>query len=258
MNGVIELQLWQFSLVYVLLIVVGLIMKRARIDKINLLLLASFRMTIQLILAGLILTYIFKNPHPLFTLLYLSVMIGFTIYRVLSKNRELNQRFKRVISLSILLSGVLVILFFIYVVVGESIFNPQYVIPISGMIMGNTMTGVSLGVKTFRESLNGQRGKINALMCIGADPEVILLPFVKQAMETALLPTLNSMIGMGIVSLPGMMTGQILSGTLPTTAILYQIAIMVAICTVVTLACFGSLYFGYKTLYDKTDLIIQI
>ena len=100
MNGVIELQLWQFSLVYVLLIVVGLIMKRARIDKINLLLLASFRMTIQLILAGLILTYIFKNPHPLFTLLYLSVMIGFTIW---SSNKASTSA-KWVISLSILLS----------------------------------------------------------------------------------------------------------------------------------------------------------
>ena len=71
-----------------------------------------------------------------------------------------------------------------------------------------------------------------------------------------MLPTINSMIGMGIVSLPGMMTGQILSGTLPTTAILYQIAIMIAICTVVTAASFGSLYFGYKTLYNhKTQII---
>ncbi len=77
---------------------------------------------------------------------------------------------------------------------------------------------------------------MNALLNIGAAPRDILLPFVRQALETALLPTLNSMMGMGIVSLPGMMTGQILSGTLPMTAILYQIAIMIAICTVVCLA----------------------
>ncbi|MFB0918553.1 MAG: ABC transporter permease [Clostridiaceae bacterium] len=258
MNGIIEMQLWQFSLVYLLLLIVTVILKKSKVDQTKLLFLASFRMTIQLILAGFILTYIFQNPHPVFTILYLAVMIGFTIYRVLSKNKGITPAFQRVIAFSIAGSGLFVILFFIYIVVGQNISNPQYVIPISGMIMGNTMTGVSLGVKTFRESLNGQRAKINALQCFGAAPDNILLPFMRQALETAMLPTLNSMIGMGIVSLPGMMTGQILSGTLPTTAILYQIAIMISICTVVTMACFGSLYFGYKTFYSKTEQIINI
>ncbi|HPZ52781.1 MAG TPA: ABC transporter permease, partial [Clostridia bacterium] len=64
---------------------------------------------------------------------------------------------------------------------------------------------------------------------------------------------LNNMVGMGIVSLPGMMTGQILSGTMPTTAILYQISIMIAICTVVCLSVFGSLYLGYRTLYNERN-----
>jgi len=258
MNGVIQLQLGQFSLVYILLLIAGLIMRKYHIDKIKLLIIANVRMTIQLVIAGWVLTYIFKNPHVIFILLYLILMIGFTIYRVLSQNKTINKNFKTVIALSISISGISVIVFFIHVVVGESMFNPQYVIPIAGMIMGNTMTGVSLGVKNFRESLDGQRPKINALLCIGAAPQRILLPFVKQALETAMLPTLNSMVGMGIVALPGMMTGQILSGTLPFTAILYQISIMVAICTVVISSCFGSLYFGYKTLYDSKTQIVNI
>ena len=78
----------------------------------------------------------------------------------------------------------------------------------------------------------------------------------RAGLETALLPTLNSMVGMGIVSLPGMMTGQILSGTMPTTAILYQIAVMIAICTVVTAASFGSLFLGLRTLYDPKNQIL--
>ncbi len=255
-SGIIELQLWQFSLIYLLLIVVILIMKKCRINQMKLLILASVKMTVQLILSGLILTYIFKNPHPIFVICYLLVMISFSIHRVISKNKGLNRKFKVVIGASVASSGLLVLIFFICAVVGENIFNPQYAIPISGMIMGNTMTGVSLGVKTFRESLDGQKDKINALLCFGASPQKILMPFVRQALETAMLPTLNSMIGMGIVSLPGMMTGQILSGTLPTTAILYQIAIMIAICTAVTGASFGALYFGYKTLFDKKTQII--
>lgn len=257
MNTVIQFQIGQFLLIYLLLIIVAIIMRKCKIDKTKLLIVASMKMTVQLVLSGFILTYIFKNPHPLFTLSYLVAMVCFSIHRVLSKNKDLNKKFKLVIAVSIAMSGICILAYFVVIVVGESIFNPQYTIPISGMIMGNTMTGVSLGIKTFREAMKGQRAKINAMLCIGASPSIILLPFVKQALETAMLPTLNSMIGMGIVSLPGMMTGQILAGTLPTTAILYQIAIMIAICTVVTCACFGSLFFGYKTLYDKDTQIIS-
>lgn len=257
MNEVIRFQIWQFCLIYLLLIIVALIMSKCKIDQTKLLIVASIKMTVQLVLAGLILTYIFKNPHPVLTMTYLMAMISFSIHRVLSKNKGLNRSFKSVIAASMALSGIFIIVYFIYIVVGESMFNPRYVIPISGMIMGNTMTGVSLGIKTFREAMTGQQTKIHALLCIGASPRTILLPFVKQALETAMLPTLNSMVGMGIVSLPGMMTGQILAGTLPTTAILYQIAIMIAICTVVTCSCFGSLFFGYRTLFDKNNQIIN-
>ncbi len=256
MSGIVQLQLWQFSLIYLLLIVISLVMKKSRVNLVKQLFVASLRMSVQLVLAGLVLSYVFKNPHPAFVMGYLAVIIGFTIWRVLRQNKGLNPRFQLVIGLSIFCSGLAVLAFFILAVVGESPFNPQYVIPIAGMLMGNTMTGVGLGVRAFRTSLKDQRHRISALLNIGAPPRDILLPFVRQAMETALLPTLNSMMGMGIVSLPGMMTGQILSGTLPMTAILYQIAIMIAICAVVCLASFGALHFGYQTLYNERNQIL--
>ncbi|MEG1835366.1 MAG: ABC transporter permease [Oscillospiraceae bacterium] len=255
MKEIVKLELWQFLLVYLLLIIVLAIMKKCKIKQTKLLLVASLRMTVQLILAGLILTYIFENPHPAFTILYLIAMTVFAVHRVLSKNKGLNKKFKLAITFSLSLSGICIMAFFVTCVVGESVFNPQYVIPLSGMIMGNAMTGVTLGVKTFKESFSGRANKINALLNIGVTPQKILLPFVNQAIETALLPTLNSMLGMGIVALPGMMTGQILSGTLPTTAILYQIAIMIAICSVVCLSVFGSLYLGYRTMYNNRNQI---
>lgn len=258
MEQVIQLQIWQFLCIYLLLILILLIMKKCRIDKAKLLLISSFKMSVQLFLAGLILTYIFEHPHPLFTILYLVCMIFFTIYRVLVRHKEINANFKKIVAASIAFSGLFTVFYFVFVVIGSKAFSPQYVIPISGMVMGNTMTGVSLGLKTFLDSLNDQRIKIEALQCAGVSSQKILLPFVKQALETAMLPTINSMLGMGIVSLPGMMTGQILAGTLPTTAILYQIAIMIAICTTVTCSCFFSLYFGSKTLYTKATQIISL
>lgn len=259
MQGIVKMQIWQFALIYLLLLVVLFIMKKSRIDQTKLLVIASVRMTLQLILAGLILTYIIENPHPLFTVAYFLLMTGFAILRILNKNKGLNPGFKWAIAGSIFFSGLFVVAFFVYLVVGESVFNPQYMIPVSGMVVGNAMTGTTLGVKTFRESFSGQRTKIEALLNIGARPEKILLPFVNQSIETALLPTLNSMLGMGIIALPGMMTGQILSGTLPTTAILYQIAIMIAITTVVCLSVFGSLYFGYRSIYnDRNQITLEM
>lgn len=134
-------------------------MKRYKVDHTKLLITASIKMTVQLIIAGLILTYIFKNRHPAFTITYLVAMTLFTIHRVLSKNKDLNKNFKKVIAISISISGLFVIMYFVYLVVGESIFNPQYVIIISGMIMGNVMIGVSLGIKTLKNPLLAREQK---------------------------------------------------------------------------------------------------
>lgn len=125
------------------------------------------------------------------------------------------------------------------------------------MIVGNAMTGVSLGVTTFLQNTKSEKLRITTLINLGVAPKKVLVPFVNNALQTALIPTINSMVGMGIVFLPGMMTGQILSGTVPTTAILYQIAIMIAICTSVCLTTFFALNLGYKTLITD-DLQITI
>lgn len=256
MNGIVKLNLVQFLLIYLLLLVVLAIMKKCKINQTKLLVVASMRMTAQLVLAGFVLTYIFKNPHPPFTVGYLVLMSGFSVYTVLSRNKGLSRRFKGVVALSLATTGLAIVVFFITAVVKVNFFNPQYTIPISGMIMGNAMTGVSLGLKTFTQNIKTERGKIDTLINLGVTPQKILTPFVNTSLETALLPTLNSMLGMGVISLPGMMTGQILSGTLPTTAILYQIAIIIAITAVTCFSVFCSLFFGYRTLYNKRNQMI--
>lgn len=256
MDDAVQISIFNFALIYILLIVVGIVMKLSKINQTKLLLIASIRMTIQLTLAGYALTYIFDNPSPILVCGYVMLMSVFAVYRILSVNKGLNNKFKLIIGFSIILSGLLIIVFFITVVIGESIFNPQYTIPLSGMIIGNAMTGITLGVKTFMTKIKDSKLQIEVLLNQGAKPKNILKPFVNSGLETALLPTLNSMLGMGIVSLPGMMTGQILSGELPTTAILYQISINISLAAVVSLAVFLSLNLGYKTLYNKENQFI--
>ncbi len=253
MNNAVEINLINFLSIYLLLVIVGLIMKKCKIKQTNLLLIASVRMTFQLVIAGYILMYILGNPSPILIVSYVLIMSAFAIHRILSVNKGLNKKFKLIIAMSICVSRISIIAFFIIVVIKQSIFNPQYTIPISGMIIGNAMTGISLAVKSFMSKIKDSKLQIEVLLNQGATPKNILLPMVNSSIETALLPTINSMIGMGVVSLPGMMTGQILSGELPSTAILYQITITICIASVVCLSVFLSLYLGYKTLYNKDN-----
>ena len=258
MKGAADIGILPFCLVYLLLLVVIILMQRSRVGKTKLLLLASLRMTVQLILVGFALTFIFQNPHPLFTVAFLAAMIIFSIHRVLSKQKLLNKRFKVLVGLSLTLSGLAVVAYFVCVIIAQNLFDPQYTIPLAGMIMGNAMTGVNLALANFTGNLQSQKQKMVTLLNLGVHPRDILKPMVAGAFENALIPTINSMLGMGIIFLPGMMTGQILSGTVPTTAILYQIAIMIAICASVSLSVFCSLTLGYKTLYNARNQFTEL
>lgn len=251
--GAAQISIFQFSLIYVLLLLVLLVMQKMKIGQTKQLLIGSIRMTVQLILVGFLLTYLFQNAHPIYTVLYLAAMLAFAIHRVLSLAKILNRRFKIIIACCMAVVGLSILFYFIGLVVRQNIFHPQYAIPLAGMILGNTMTGMNLGLHHFISQLQSQRQKIDTLLFLGATPKEILRPFLNEALETALLPTINNMIGMGIISLPGMMTGQILAGTLPTTAVLYQIAIMIALCATVCLSVFSSLMLGYRTLYNSRN-----
>ncbi len=253
MNDAVQIGLLNFSLIYLLLIIVAIVMKASKINQTKLLVIASVRMTVQLTIAGYILTYIFEHPSIMLVCCYVITMSIFAVHRILSVNKGLNRKFQLIIAASISMSAILIIVFFITVVIGESIFNPQYAIPLSGMIIGNAMTGITLGIRTFMEKIKDSKLQIEVLLNQGAKPKNILKPFVNTALETALLPTINSMLGMGIVSLPGMMTGQILSGGLPTNAILYQISINICLAAVVSLSVYLSLNLGYQTLYNREN-----
>jgi len=253
--GAVEISMFRFGLVYVLLFIVLGIMHYTKAGTTKLLIIGSIRMTVQMILIGFVLEFIFGNPHPIFTVLFVACTTIFAIYRVLAVRQDLNIKFKIAVALALAFSGVFTILYFVIIIARVSLFNPQFTIPLAGMLIGNAMNGISLGLKTFMESIKNNRAQIAVMLNIGANPDTILKPHINTAIETALLPTINSMMGMGIVFLPGMVTGQILSGTLPTTAIMYQISISISISAAVCLAVFLSLKLGAQTLYNKRNQI---
>ncbi len=255
MNGIIDLTVWQVALAYLFVLIVLFIVRIRNINREKEIILSSVRMTLQLILVGYILVYIFRYPNPLVTVGIILLMEAFAVYTIFKKFKaKLTRPFKNVITLSMAAGTLACLLYFLLAVVRvEPWYAPQYFIPIAGMIIGNSMTGISLGVKSLLEGMTTQKALVEEALNLGATPRAASRNIIDSTFDAAIMPTINSMIGMGIVFLPGMMTGQILAGAAPTTAIAYQIAIMLGILGAVALTVIIMLQLGYRTFFNKED-----
>merc|ERR1719233_669430 len=132
-------------------------------------------------------------------------------------------------------------------------FEAQYLIPVSGMLLGNAINGVSIGMDQLLSQLAERRIEVELLLAFGATKHEASRPVLRDAIRIALTPTLNSMTVIGMISIPGMMTGQILGGTPPVQAARYQIMIMFLILANAFTATSISTRLGIRTLFDKGD-----
>ena len=259
MKDVINLQIWQMASAYVFIVVLLIFVRIRGISREKEILISALRMTLQLILVGYILVYLFENINPLYTILVIIIMEIFAIYNIFKRTKtKLSKPLKNIIAISMLLGTLSSILYFLFIVVNISPwYDPRYFIPISGMIIGNSMTGISLGVTRLVDGMYTQKHLVESALMLGATPRMAAKKIVNNAFDSAILPTINSMVGMGIVFLPGMMTGQILSGISPITAIEYQIAIMLGILGSVSLTVILFINLGYKTFFNgESQLVI--
>lgn len=203
------------------------------------LLLAAARMTVQLLLVGYVLGYIFALDAPLPVVAVALVMA--TVASVAAVGRS-PRRFAGVYwdsLLTVLTAAALVTGFGLEFVLDVTPwYEPQYVIPILGMVLGNTLNGVALALERFTENLVVHRDRVETLLALGATRWEAAHDEIGDAVRTGMIPTINSMMVIGLVSLPGMMTGQILAGASPLDAVRYQIVIMFMIAAATAL---GSL-----------------
>lgn len=252
MKQTLDLTIVQVALAYIFVLIVLVIVRARGIKREKEIVISSIRMTLQLVLVGYLLVYIFDNPNALVTAAIMVMMEAFAIHTVFHRfKKTLTTPLKWVIAASMSIGTVSCIVYFLVVVMRISPwYDPQYFIPITGMIIGNSMTGISLGVKSLLDGMGLQKAAVEEALILGATPQDASKAVVNSAFDAAILPTINSMVGMGIVFLPGMMTGQILSGTVPTTAIAYQIAIMLGILGAVALTVIIMLNWGYRTFFN--------
>jgi len=258
-DQVFDLTVFQLLLGYVFVLIVLFILRKRNIRREKILILATFRMTIQLVLMGYLLLLIIDNPNPFLTFAIVFVMLSFAVYTVFSKfKNELRPSLKRVIILALPSGALISLVYFLFLVIRiEPYYNPQYFIPITGMIVGNSMTGISLGIHSMINRFTAQRKAVEEALHLGATPKDASKKIVDEAFDSAIMPTLNNMLGMGVIFLPGMMTGQILSGVVPTTAIMYQIGIMLGILGGVSLSTYFLLIFGYRTFFNRDKQLIH-
>lgn len=258
MSDVITLQIWQLIAAYIFVLIVMLIVKIKGIPREKEIVISSIRMTLQLVLAGYVLVYLLDNPSPFLTLFILAAMELFSVYTIIRRSKtKINKKLKQIILISMVSGTISCLLFFLLVVVRISPwYDPRYFIPIAGMLIGNSMTGISLGVNRLVDGMVTNKNLVEGALMLGATPKTAAKHIVDTAFDSAILPTINSMVGMGIVFLPGMMTGQILSGTSPVTAIQYQIAIMLGIFGSVALTVIIFVQLGYKTFFNKECQLI--
>ena len=207
---------------------------------------AAIRMIVQLSLVGLVLKAVFAIASPWLTLLIAVIVCGFAGREIMARQDD---RLKGIWGWSIgavaMTTGaaIVTVIALASQIQADPWWQPRLALPLFGMILGNVMTGTSLGLHTLTGHLKRDRATVEAQLLLGANRWTATAPVVRRALKNGFMPIINSMSAIGIVFLPGMMTGQILAGVDPQQAVKYQLLIMFLIAGAtglgVLLAVFG-------------------
>lgn len=192
-------------------------------------LIAAVRTVLQLGLIGYVLTLLFTELHPLWLVPIALLMLMAAGREVMSRQTHRLGGFQSWLlgTGSMFVSSFLLTVFALTLVIGvDPWYKPQYAIPLLGMMLGNTMTGIAVGMDRLQTSVMELRPQIEQRLMLGQTAKQAIQPQLKEAARAGMIPMINAMAAAGIVSLPGMMTGQILAGSPPMEAVGYQILIM--------------------------------
>lgn len=212
---------------------------------------ALARMTVQLLFVGLYLNYIFQLNNPLVSLLWVAIMLGVANLSVLNKAGLKRGPFFWRSLIGVAGSTLFVSGWFIVVAIRpEPLYDARYLIPITGMILGNCLRSNVLSLERFYSGIRKNENEFMTYLLLGATLREAVRPYLRDAIKTAVAPSVATIATMGIVSLPGMMTGQILGGAMPITAIKYQIGIMVCIFTAMVVAALVNILLSLPVAFD--------
>jgi len=256
MNDIVDISAWGLAAGYLLLIAPLAILLYQRVPILKETGIAVVRMTVQLLFIGFYLQSIFVRNNAWLNLAWLIVMVAVADGSILRGCRLRVRRFAGPVFVALLAGTAAPALVF----VGPILHRPnwldaQYVIPIGGMILGNCLRADIIGLRSFYESILKSEKAYHQSLAQGARLQEALHPYFRDALQAALLPTVASMATIGLVSLPGMMTGVILAGADPLMAIKYQIAIMIAIFSGTAITVFLAVWLTVRGSFNAYGIL---
>ncbi len=228
----VPLSLTDLALSSILLVVSGALSLALRLGLEKSIAVAAVRMVLQLAIVALLLKFIFEVNSPVWTVLFAAVMFAGAGYETVSRQKRRFPGWQTCIlgAGPQFFAGLLATLIATAAVIGgDPWYAPRYILPILGMMLGNTMSGVSLVLDTILDGAARDRAAIEAQLALGASRFDAMGQVMRRGFKTGLMPILSSMAATGIVALPGMMTGQILAGVNPVDAAKYQVMILLLI-----------------------------
>lgn len=213
---------------------------------------ATLRTYLQLIALGFVLTWIFSTHSAWIVLAMFLFMMLMTAQILLKRVKHSPGNLYLSTFTAVFLSGVVVTFSVTGLVVQvEPWYDPRYVLTIGGMVLGNSMNGIALALERLFDDLHKRGAEVNQALAFGATPWEASLPSIRTALSAGLTPILNSMSAVGLVSIPGMMTGQLLAGADPVEAAKYQIVVMLMISAASALGSMCSVYLVYRRAFDS-------
>ncbi len=216
------------------------------------------RMCVQLGFVGLYLEFLFRLNSPALNILYLLVMICIACQSILKSSQLKFRPLFLPVFLSLLIPFSVVLLFFnAFVAQIDNLFEAKYLIPIGGMLLGNCLRSIIIGLNNFYSGIQKQEKVYLYSLSLMGTKVAALKPYFKDSFVAAITPTMASMATIGLVSLPGMMTGQILGGSVPVVAIKYQIAIMLSIFYTEYFSTILSILFSLRIGFNDLDVLNQ-
>jgi len=236
-----------------LVLLLALLSWRLRLGVERRVLVAALRSAVQLTLIGLVLQALFAQTSLALIALLALVMLSVAGWEVMARQtrRYAGPWGYGIGAASMFLSSFSVTLLALTVIVRvEPWYQPQYLIPLLGMLLGNTMNGIAIALDDLTRRAAENRGRIEARLMLGATWELAIADLRRDALRAGLIPIINAMASAGLVSLPGMMTGQILAGAAPLEAAKYQLLIMFLIAAGTGLGSIAAVWLGARRLFD--------
>jgi len=251
MNSVQHIGVGQLAFATLLIVFCGVISMMLQLKLEKQLAIGAVRTILQLLIVGYVLKFVFKMESPYIVVLLTLVMVGFATQAAVGRSKLAYPGIKMQSFLTLTASGLLTSFVVTSAVVQvHPWYGPQYLIPLMGMILGNSLTGISIALDQLLTDLTDRANLIEMELAHGASAWEAARAPLHDAVRRGMIPTINGMMVVGIVSLPGMMTGQILAGSDPVEAVKYQIVVMFMLSAATALGCMMITLLAYRKLFN--------